>query len=1204
MRTYFCFLIPRTDLSVHLRVRCALFLLVLASFSTNSLFGQKCPGGLDSIQQISVSLDCQGDVLIAWDAHPGMCYTFSIPSIPFSQTDVSTGRINLTGSGSGLTTGAIFYVNESCNDNAHTDPCQSGSSPTSVDIYEGRIPDLSSLGTWLFKSSGSSSNTKDVGTIFSDSSPVDVPNIVVSSGLIGSSGSIIRPSGQGTTDAKYCIKAEYDANELDSVVLIGDNVTGTMSSGPLGAVLTEYEFCLDAGIGAGTYSNSIIAFDGRCTDTLTNIQTIVQDGSDIPTLACNGFLQISLTGSGTIVTPAMMLPGQPIDNRITFIEGTNTNVLDCTYSGRNVNVVVLDTIHNQKCWGVVAVRNKAIPTLTSSDTTVSCLSNMDSLTSSRLLDIEYNCGDDSQFDITHSDNFVSDDCNTGDTLKIIERTWIVRTENGIALNAISNIVVLKVPFDTIVFPGDTTIYCPDTSFAISNTGGLGVDIDSLVTYCKVQVGFTDRQIPTGCSGMKKIERSWLAIDWCNNVMNDTVQYITLLDTLPPVLSCPIGDAAGRRKLLTTLDTCGAYFTFPSFTATDSCSDDNLITYDVKINGVLETGQDSVFIPVGQAIIEYIARDDCNNEASCFDTITVADNTPPTLNGPSIIQISHSGSGSTLVPISLLAQAFDIDDNCALDSVFLKRMTTPCGQDEDLIFGNSINICCSDTDTLVPIELMARDTAGLTNNLMVLIDVKDAIAPSLTCQDTTIFLDANGDFVVNDSSFFVSSFSDNCGFDVSFSYSRDTLVRADTNAVVELIVTASDIDGSTATCTSMVTVRDTVTNSGMNLLVGRVTDPFNIGLGGIKVKVQTDNNLKENLQTNAQGFFEIHEVEDNEKLSVKIDGYGHEMSGISSLDLLLIQKHILGLESLDNHYLELAADIDQSGSVSVKDLISLQNAILDLPNKSNLPWMFLEENKTAQTLVYSSNEVIPLDPADIEFTAVKIGDVNGDIYNEALGRDKGTVDLIVEKIEVGENVECELPLSILSSEGIVSFYISLNIDTDHNASFIPNSGFGSQTSILWARDNEELKILGFGEFGDLKQINIGHLDIKSSKTGVSTEIITLNVESEVYSLDKEKQKVDLSWYADDIDEHIDQNDIFEISPNPAIENVRIQLNVESTEIKSFHIMDITGKLILDLSDMQSMDYRIPTSLFPSSGSYLVKVESSRGIQNDILLINKK
>ena len=69
-----------------------------------------------------------------------------------------------------------------------------------------------------------------------------------------------------------------------------------------------------------------------------------------------------------------------------------------------------------------------------------------------------------------------------------------------------------------------------------------------------------------------------------------------------------------------------------------------------------------------------------------------------------------------------------------------------------------------------------------------------------------------------------------------------------------------------------------------------------------------------------------------------------LNGVSTFDLILISKHILGIDYLDSPYKIIAADIDKSGIVSTLDLIKLRKLILDiddaLPN-GNKSWRFVQ-----------------------------------------------------------------------------------------------------------------------------------------------------------------------------------------------------------------------------------------------------------------------
>lgn len=111
------------------------------------------------------------------------------------------------------------------------------------------------------------------------------------------------------------------------------------------------------------------------------------------------------------------------------------------------------------------------------------------------------------------------------------------------------------------------------------------------------------------------------------------------------------------------------------------------------------------------------------------------------------------------------------------------------------------------------------------------------------------------------------------------------------------------------------------------------------------------------------------------------------NGVSTLDIILITKHILGISTLDSPYKMIAADINKSGSISTFDIILLRKLILGINSDfgSNTSWRFIDANfefpnptNPWETNFPESLDVNYLDDhlSNQDFIAVKIGDVNG------------------------------------------------------------------------------------------------------------------------------------------------------------------------------------------------------------------------------------
>ncbi|MBK8669606.1 MAG: hypothetical protein IPN89_09120 [Saprospiraceae bacterium] len=155
-----------------------------------------------------------------------------------------------------------------------------------------------------------------------------------------------------------------------------------------------------------------------------------------------------------------------------------------------------------------------------------------------------------------------------------------------------------------------------------------------------------------------------------------------------------------------------------------------------------------------------------------------------------------------------------------------------------------------------------------------------------------------------------------------------------------------------------------------------------------VAVTIDANITEypkTVSTAVAGTYEM-EVPVGMNYQITASKGGDYLNGVSTLDLVLIQRHILGIQTLDNRYKLIAADANNDGAVTASDLIELRKLILGITNElpknaswrfpvtaqsmdATNPFPFVEQIAISQLLTNMSNQ---------NFVAVKIGDVNGNV----------------------------------------------------------------------------------------------------------------------------------------------------------------------------------------------------------------------------------
>jgi hypothetical protein len=161
---------------------------------------------------------------------------------------------------------------------------------------------------------------------------------------------------------------------------------------------------------------------------------------------------------------------------------------------------------------------------------------------------------------------------------------------------------------------------------------------------------------------------------------------------------------------------------------------------------------------------------------------------------------------------------------------------------------------------------------------------------------------------------------------------------------------------------------------------------------------------------------------------------HHSNGVSTLDLVKIQKHLLGLESLNSPYKMIAADANNSESVSALDLVEIRKLILGLylefPN--NKSWRFVDSEFEFENPEHPwpFDEIIDVDVFSManDFVGVKIGDVNGNVVaNATQVQTRNSVGLLqfvtdARSLKAGETVR--VPIRARNFHDLLGFQMTL------------------------------------------------------------------------------------------------------------------------------------------------------------------------------------
>ena len=375
-------------------------------------------------------------------------------------------------------------------------------------------------------------------------------------------------------------------------------------------------------------------------------------------------------------------------------------------------------------------------------------------------------------------------------------------------------------------------------------------------------------------------------------------------------------------------------------------------------------------------IVWQVKDGCGNETTANTQLSFVDDKAPT---PLCIAGLTTAFMATDGSVSIWAKDFDLGsfDNCTSSDELLYTIVRegeqPIGFGQDGFLDQAqMTFSCSNMESFIPLHLYVWDANGNSDYCSVglLISDSDEYCPENQGQDcideSLIDLEAECNSIS----------APVCGCNL-VTYSN--VCEAMKNGVL------SYSDGACATGSSIAVGGSVYTVTGQ--IIDNTVVTINADLPEYPLAMTNG--------TNGEYMFDNNPIGYNYNIkAAKEDTY---INGISTLDLVLIQKHILGLAYLDSPFKVIAADVNNSQSVAASDLVKLQQLILGyIPNDVvvNDSWKFVAADQGFADVLHpwpymdEANLVnVNSSMMSADFVGIKMGDVSGDVV--ANTRDAGS-----------------------------------------------------------------------------------------------------------------------------------------------------------------------------------------------------------------------
>ena len=579
--------------------------------------------------------------------------------------------------------------------------------------------------------------------------------------------------------------------------------------------------------------------------------------------------------------------------------------------------------------------------------------------------------------------------------KNINRTWRVRENTGgkVVILCVQHIFIRNLtPFDlnSVVFPEHKTLVnqCNGVNdFSPKNPLTGGYPTWTTIGCSQVAASYRDEIFENDGDACFKILRHWTVIDWCTHKPDDAStekyrqQVIKVIDTERPIAKCKderFEITEGCTRLVTLIGD-----------SEDSCTPADEMIYKHSLDG--EPYKNSRLfnrnLASGVHTLTWIVEDKCGNKDTCSQVITVVDGKKPT---PYCITVLSTVLMPSSSKVELRAKDYDhgATDNCS------KRLRFTFGANTPINFNNrhyykSVN----------GRSVSTTETEYLSGKAELWDPVLNTSSRVFTCDDI---------------------------------------------GLNELNVYVWDDAGNNDFCTVKIIIQDNAgicSHSGSVIADGVITAVNGTPMESVETYIINDLNREEDaaIVTDDTGLYFYDRMLNKVNYVVEPHKSDDYLNGVTTIDLVLIQRHILGLEEIKEPGLLLAADVNHDGKITASDLSEIRKLILgvttELPDKKSWifvmpqgqledPWLWPQSvSITAQNNTRFTNN----------FTGIKRGDVN--MSADVSGINAGTesrhepATILLNKGIVKAGTDASLSFKAGNFEALTSIQLSLEINKD-------------------------------------------------------------------------------------------------------------------------------------------------------------------------------
>ena len=396
------------------------------------------------------------------------------------------------------------------------------------------------------------------------------------------------------------------------------------------------------------------------------------------------------------------------------------------------------------------------------------------------------------------------------------------------------------------------------------------------------------------------------------------------------------------------------------------------------------------------------------------------------------------------------------------------------------------------------------------------------------------------------------------------------------------------------------------------IAGQVKNQFGAGIDSVDLSISGDVNL--NSQTDANGDYEVSNLLSGTQCEIRPTKDINIRNGLSTIDIVTLQKHILFIDTLDSPYKIIAGDINQSNTVSTFDLVIIRKVILfDQDTFINTDsWRFIPADfvftNPIKPFLDDFPEMITCEDiqngASPDFIGLKVGDVtanaNPGMYTgESDTRDDDILELTVEDQLLKKGELYQIPIYAEAFEEITGFQMGLKINDKIVLESLESGGaldFDEQHYFLNSKN--ELRISWSNPYSVTikKEDAILYLSIQALEDILLSEAIAFKQEvlrAEAYNKSEQIFEPQLLFKQTKTPFSKEVS----LAPNPFSTETSLRFELTQAGDVSLTVYDLQGRLVFNHSEQLSKglnNLNFNAEHLKVSGVYFYELRTNNGI----------